>query len=202
MLIINDLYTISLQLDIVSKTSWACVVSWLILFLISFFRIIFVIDFHLYKICVFQIEEVGQNKKEEVLKITNYEEQRRIRFDNESNALINLEEKTAEEKIMDESKPVQPNAAFYVITDIRLLRREQQRKKSFKLFDQAFEKNKVSISVKSYKNFILPDANIFPIPSLSCCCFRSLDKFCSRKFKESCFNTQIRIDIVCYYTKI
>ncbi|KAK6621672.1 hypothetical protein RUM44_001479 [Polyplax serrata] len=146
---VHDIHGTSFQLEIVSKTSWGCVLSWLVLFLISFARIIFVIDFNMYKICVFKIGEIVHNKREEVLRVTNYEEVRKIHFDGSTRAPsfqmldkrgIGKQKGKGNKRLIS----IKPNTAFYVTTDIRLINREKHRKKCFKLLDSGYETNKTN----------------------------------------------------------
>ena len=146
--VFNDPHITSFQIETVTKTSWGCAVSWLILFLISFARIIFVIDFDLYKICVFKIGEMIQNKKEEVLKITNYEEPKKVHFGYETGRVHN-DEVEKDNKIHTKEKylPFQQRTLYYVGNDIRMLNHEKNRKPVL-LLDQAYKLNKHNIVLK------------------------------------------------------
>lgn len=151
----RNLDTAALLLELITKISWSCAVSWLVLFLIPLFRILFVIDFNLYKVCVFKIGEAVQNKKEEVLKITYYEEPIKVNVttedvqpstaDNEES----VPEKRKKVKIEKKVVTILPKVTFHVSTDIRMLNREKKGKKSLHLLDQGFQRSKSNLVTKT-----------------------------------------------------
>lgn len=61
-------------MNTIVKTSWATTAAWFLAFLLPLFRIIFITDFRLIKVCVYKIDDGVQNKTEEIVKVTNYEE--------------------------------------------------------------------------------------------------------------------------------
>lgn len=73
-LVVNNTDFAQQMLTTVEMTSWATTASWLFSFLLPLFRIIFVIDFRMIKVCVYKIDEAVHNKQEEVVQVTNYEE--------------------------------------------------------------------------------------------------------------------------------
>ncbi|KAL0269146.1 UNVERIFIED_CONTAM: hypothetical protein PYX00_006969 [Menopon gallinae] len=71
--------TTMIHLDIAIKSAWMTTLSWLLAFVIPLIRILFVIDFKIYKVSVYGADSLN-NSNEEVLSVTEFDEKRRVRF--------------------------------------------------------------------------------------------------------------------------